>query len=276
MMNGAHSATGLLAGFGIAVVADASPGSLALAGLVGAGAAIANDIDHDASTITKSSGPVTRGVAELLQALSRWTYRHTHLPHDPKPTGKRGEHRGLIHTPAFAIVVGTLLAAGTLASPWVAIVAAYVLTSAAIRSLRWSLPNGLRRRMALGSPGMPPILAAAATYGLVQAGAFAQVGPWLGLIVTIGMIVHSMGDGATNTGISFWWPLKRRCDQCRENDRDDCPGARWDRQNVLPAVLRWSAGARRETLIRLGCLAVSGWLAWPILATAVAAGGGSR
>lgn len=271
MMNGAHSATGLLAGVGIAAAAHATPAALVLSGLVGAGAALAPDIDHDQSTITKSSGPITRGVAELLQALSRGTYRATRLPHDPEPTGKTGEHRGLIHAPAFHILLGVAIAAGTLASPWTAIIASYVLTSAAIRSLRWSLPSGLRRRFALHVPLMPPVIAAATTYGLVEAGALEQVGPWLGMIVTIGMLVHSAGDGATNTGIAFWWPFKRRCDRCRAHDAE-CPGSRWDRQNVLPAALRWSAGARRETLIRLGCLVLSGALAWPILTTALPAG----
>lgn len=269
MMNGAHSATGLLAGVGIAVAAHASPAALALSGLVGAGAALAPDIDHDESTITKSSGPITRGVAETLQALSRWTFRATRLPHDAKPTGKTGEHRGLIHAPAFHILLGVALAAGTIASPWAAIITSYILSSAAIRSLRWSLPDGIRKRLALQTPFMPPVLAAATTYGIVQAGAFAQVGPWLGMIVTVGMIVHSLGDGATNTGISFWWPFKRRCDRCREHDTD-CPGARWDRQNVLPKPLRWSAGARREVLIRLGCLALAGWIAWSSLGPPVA------
>lgn len=272
MMNGAHSATGLLAGVGIAAAAHATPAALALSALVGAGAALAPDIDHDQSTVTKSSGPITRGVAELLQALSRGTYRATRLPHDPEATGKRGEHRGLIHAPAFALLVGALIAAGTVWSPWVAIVASYVLTSAAVRSLRWSLPGGLRKRMALGAPLMPPLVTLAITYALVQAGALDEVGPWLGMIVALGMIVHSAGDGATNTGISFWWPFKRRCDQCRDHDRADCPGARWDKQNTLPKMLRWSAGARREVLIRLGCLALAGWIAWPILAASLPTG----
>ena len=226
---------------------------------------MAPDIDHDQSTVTKSSGPITRAVAETLQAISRWTFRATRLPHDAKPTGKTGEHRGLIHAPAFAILLGVALAVGTIASPWTAIITSYILTSAAIRSLRWSLPGGLRKRLGLHSPAMPPPLAAAITYSLLQSGALAQVGPWIGLIVTVGMVVHSLGDGATNSGISFWWPFKRSCDQCREHDRADCPGARWDRQNTLPKMLRWSAGARREVVIRLGCLALAGYIAWPSL-----------
>ena len=261
MMNGAHAASGVLTGVGIGALMQAPPAALAASALVGAGAALLDDIDHDQSTITKSSGPITRGVAEVLQALARAVYRATRLPHDPEATGKVGEHRGLIHTPAFALLLGGVLALGTLASPWVAIAATYLLTSAAIRSLRWSLPLPGPARRILAAGMAPPLAAAAATYGLVQAGALQQIGPWVGLIVAAGMIVHSFGDGATNSGIPFLWPLRRSCDRCRDA-RAVCAGARWDRQNVLPPALRWSAGAPREVAIRLGCLALAGWIAW--------------
>lgn len=270
MMNGAHSATGVLCGVAIAVAVDAPPAALALSILVGAGAALLPDIDHDQATITRSSGPITRGVAELLQALARQVYRWTRLAHDPPATGKAGEHRGLIHSPLFALLTGGVIAAGALASHWAGIAVAYLLTSAAIRSLRWSLPRSVRTKLLLGWTFTPPLLAAASTYGLVAAGAVDQVGPWLGGIVAAGMVVHSLGDGMTNSGIPFWWPVRRRCDRCR-HDGGTCPGARWDRQNVLPSVLRWSAGARRETLIRVGCLGLSGWLSWPLLASALPA-----
>ena len=264
MMNGAHAATGVLTGVGLAAVMQAPPAALAASALVGAGAALLPDIDHDQATITRSSGPITRGVAEVLQALARAVYRTTRLPHDPEATGKVGEHRGLIHAPVFALLLGTALALGTLASPWVAIAATYLLTSAAIRSLRWSLPLPGPARRILAAGLTPPLVAAAATYGLVQAGALHQVGPWLGLIVAAGMIVHSLGDGMTNSGIPFLWPKRRRCDRCRDTAAV-CAGARWDRQNVLPRALRWSAGARREVVIRLGCLALAGLIAWPSL-----------
>src|SRR5699024_5424159 len=102
MMNGAHAATGVVTGVGLASLTGTGVSGMVLAALVGAGAALLPDIDHDQATITKSSGPLTRGVAELLQALARAVYRATRGPHDPAATGKTGEHRGLIHTPAFA------------------------------------------------------------------------------------------------------------------------------------------------------------------------------
>lgn len=268
-MNGAHAATGVLAGVGLATATGVSAAGIALAALVGAGAALLPDIDHDRSTITQSSGPLTRGVAELLQALARAVYRTTRGPHDPVATGKTGEHRGLIHTPAFAMLAGGLIALGTLLTPWAGIVVVYLLTSAAVRSLRWSLPSAVRTKSRLHTGFAPPIAAAAATYGLVQAGAISQVGPWLGLLVAVGMVVHSVGDGMTNSGIPFAWPLRRSCDRCRSKDAAVCPGARWDRQNVLPAVLRFSAGARRESLIEIACFAAAALMALPTLATAV-------
>lgn len=266
MMNGAHMSTGMLTGVALAVVVSPAPPptALALAALVGGGAALLPDIDHDQSTITRSAGPITRVLAEALQALARVVYRATVLPHDPPPRDKRGEHRGLIHTPAFALLLGALIAGGTWASPWVGIGVTYALTSAAVRSLRWSLPQPVRSGLRLHWPIMPPLLAAAITYGLVQAGAVEQAGPWLGALVSLGMIMHSLGDGATNTGIPFLWWFRRRCDRCKAKDkaaaaqgkptRASCPGARWDRQNVLPEILRWSAGAKREKAIEIACL----------------------
>ncbi|WP_170837342.1 metal-dependent hydrolase [Actinopolyspora xinjiangensis] len=267
-MNGAHAATGLLTGTTVASIAQPTPPGIALGALAGAGAALLPDIDHDQSTITKSAGPLTRGAAELLQTLARWTYRRTRLPHDPRASGKTGEHRGLIHTPVFAMLVGAALAGATLASKWVGIVAVYVLTSAALRSLRWSLPGGVRGALHLQRRAAPPLYALLAIAALVYARAVADAGVWLGAIVTLGMIVHSVGDGATNSGIPFVWPLKRSCDRCRGGS--GCPGARWDRQHVLPRSLRFPAGAGVEKFVEAGCLVVAAFVAWPTLTSLLA------
>lgn len=264
-MNGAHMSTGVLTGVGIAVAvtSNPTPTALVLAALVGGGAALLPDIDHDQSTITRSAGPFTRVLAEVLQALARVVYRATVLPHDPPPRGKRGEHRGLIHTPAFAVLFGGLIAVGTWCSPWVGIGVTYAMTSAAVRSLRWSLPTPVRTALRLHWPIMPPLVAAGITYGLVQAGAVEQAGPWLGPLVSLCMVVHSLGDGATNTGIPFLWWFRRSCDSCRaQNKATSCPGARWDRQNVLPKSWRWSAGAKREKVIEVACLLTAAVLAY--------------
>ncbi|SDJ97089.1 LexA-binding, inner membrane-associated putative hydrolase [Actinopolyspora mzabensis] len=269
MMNGAHAATGLLSGTTVASFAQPTPPGIALGALAGAGAALLPDIDHDQSTITKSAGPITRGAAELLQTLARWAYRRTRLPHDPRASGKAGEHRGLIHTPVFALLVGAALAGATLASKWVGIVAVYVLTSAALRSLRWSLPTQVRGTLQLQRRAAPPLYALLVTGLLVYAHAVADAGVWLGAIVALGMIVHSVGDGATNSGIPFVWPFKRACDRCRGGT--GCPGARWDRQHVLPESLRFPAGAGIEKFVESGCLVVAAFVAWPTLTTLLTA-----
>lgn len=278
MMNGAHAATGALVGGAVAYPAvAAAPPSVAVAGMalavqLGAGAALLPDIDHDQSTITRSAGWITRALAETLQLLARATYRATRGGHDPSAAS--GEHRGLIHTPAFAVLVGALLAAGALLTPWVGIVTSYALSSAAIRSLRWHLPSTLLDKRGLGSTFAPPIVAAGIVAALYQLGTLTAAGPWIGLIVTAGMITHSLGDGATNSGIPFTWPLKRRCEPCREQQRS-CPGARWSRQNVLPSPLRWSVGTRVgravETVLEVTCLAAVGALA-AVAATDIAVG----
>lgn len=113
-MNGAHQATGLAAGAAVTAIADilgvieVHPVAYIGYMLVAGGFALFCDIDSDGSVFTRSGGYVTRGLAEVLQATSRVTYRATRKPCDRGT----GEHRFLIHSWPFAILVGVAIGAG--------------------------------------------------------------------------------------------------------------------------------------------------------------------
>lgn len=261
MMNGSHAATGLLVGVAATGVeaaltgAPAGPIAFAVGGFVTAGAALLPDIDHDESTVTRSAGLVTRTLAEVLQWVARRAFAATRTPHDPDGDG---EHRGLIHTPAFAVLLGVLVAVGSAVSEWIGLAVVWLMLTAALRSLRWSLPNSLRTALRLHWRTGPASYALGAIAALVSLGAQDALGPRLGVLVALGMVVHSIGDGLTNSGIPFAWPFRLRCD--RGCSRPGCRGQRWRRLGVLPARLRFCTGSPIERGIELTSLLAAGGL----------------
>lgn len=255
--NGAHCATGVMAGAGATATATAlgfvhlppvvlsSPVTWVAAlapwvvgALGGGGGALLPDWDHDDSAITKSGGPVTRVVAEGLQALSRFVFRCTALRHDRG----HGVHRFLLHTWQFAVLVGVLIAAGCWVAPWTGAAVLVVLMSPALRSLAWQIPNellqGKRKRAILAVVVLRELVWAMrhrfgalcvtiiTVYVLVDAtGGLTPAGPgvlfggwaalWFGAIVTGGMITHDAGDSVTNSGGPWKAGIRHRCDRCR-------------------------------------------------------------
>lgn len=94
MMNTSHLASGTAAAAWLAVAADVSPPI----GLIGVGlgglAALTPDLDHPGARPVRALGLVGRGLCLGLRFVSRLT------------TGI--EHRGLTHSLAFALLIGSL------------------------------------------------------------------------------------------------------------------------------------------------------------------------
>jgi hypothetical protein len=272
MEAGGHACSGALAGaltssaIGGLTGAELGAAGTAVGALLGAGAALLPDLDADGATAYRSGGPITGVIGELFQALARVAYRTTRLPHDPPGDG---EHRGLVHTPLFAVGLGLLVALGALISPWVTTIVLVLVLAPGISALSRSGPRWVRRNLRTHRD-LPALIAAVlVTTGLSMSGAMNELGWWAGASITVGMIVHSAGDSATRSGIPWCWPFRRSCDKCVIKG-GQCRGSRWRRSHILPKAMRWRVGSkpgkRIERVIEVVCLVLVGALLLPDLA----------
>lgn len=231
MMNGAHQATGMWTGAVLTAAAenlnliDMSPAGWFVCVLACGGWALFNDIDHDKSMFTKSGGLATRALAETLQALSRSVYRNTGGP----KTGN-GEHRGFIHSPFFAAILGNLIGLGCHLWPQVGAVALALVLSPAIRSLAWELHQGIAIRVPylVRNRFGAACIAVAVTITLWSLGGGSGLFTWwFGVITTAGMVTHSLGDTPTPSGIPWGAPFT------------------WRRFRIVPRAWAFSVGSER-------------------------------
>src|SRR5918911_3044354 len=108
MMGPAHSLSGAAAWLGVGAAAAAAghpmPWPVLLSGaLICAGAALAPDLDHKAATISRSFGPLSRWLCEIVDKLSYAVYKATKKQGDPR---RSGGHRTLTHTWLWAVLIG--------------------------------------------------------------------------------------------------------------------------------------------------------------------------
>ncbi|WP_017591503.1 metal-dependent hydrolase [Nocardiopsis potens] len=242
-----HAATGLLAGV-LATAAAApfmavGPMELAAGAAIGAGAALLPDIDHPGSTATTSQGPLTRVLSAGARRLSAWVYHATLTRAD---TVADGEHRYLWHTPAAALATGAAVGAAGAASPWALGAVLWFTVTLALRGLAQALPRGRTRARLMNRAGTS-LAGAAAAVLLVASGA--SPGPYVGAVLALGMVVHSLGDALTRSAVPLAWPFRVR-------------GRRWAMIGT-PRRLRFTTGSRPELVIRWACLAAAplAWLA---------------
>lgn len=225
MMGVGHALSGAAVGTEVAALAGQGVPACILAGVVTAGFALLPDLDCDGATAYDVAGPVSAAVGESLQSLSGFAYRHTATSRD-RARGREGQHRHLLHTPAFAGVAGLLLTFACMAAgPWP--VAATLIVGVALahraldrRRVKIRPPrraSTLYRRtaeavqFALNNPaavlGVTAFAAiAAATRNPVAV--LAAVAPLCGLAVALGCLVHIAGDWLTYSGVPLLWPLR--------------------------------------------------------------------
>ena len=173
-----------------------------------------------------------RLAARAIRPLSALVYDLTRGRRD---TG-RGTHRGLTHTVAGAVLLG--LALNLASAQWgtpVLVGTLFVCLALAIKGLDAIVP---------GPPSL--VIAAGLTFAVEQyvPGGTAGTAGWLGTAVTLGMLVHALGDAVTTSGAPLLWPLRIR-------QRSWYPVG-------SPRVLRWRTGGPVES-----------WLVAPALTVAV-------
>jgi membrane-bound metal-dependent hydrolase YbcI (DUF457 family) len=230
-----HALSG--AALGLAVVGvvpgiERSAGSVLTFAAVCAGAALLPDLDHPSSMATRRFAVASWLSRYAVRPLSRLVYDLTRARRD----NGRGSHRGLTHTVAAAVLLGVAvnIASARFGTP-VLIGTLFVCIALAIKGLDALVP---------GPPSL--VIAAGLTYAVEHAvpGGTAGTAGWLGAAVTLGMVVHSVGDAVTESGAPLLWPLRIR-------------QRRW-----------YPVGSPRPLRFRTGG-AVEGWLVAPALTVAV-------
>ncbi|CAM5640957.1 hypothetical protein SHIRM173S_01591 [Streptomyces hirsutus] len=145
MMGPAHSLSGAAAWLGVGAATTAAgkpmPWPVLLVGaLICAGAALAPDLDHKAATISRSFGPVSKRLCEIVDKLSYAVYKATRKPGDPR---RSGGHRTLTHTWLWAVLIGG--GASVLAitgGRWAVLAILFVHMVLAIEGLLWRATRG--------------------------------------------------------------------------------------------------------------------------------------
>ncbi|GJF02290.1 metal-dependent hydrolase [Pseudonocardia sp. D17] len=226
---GAGVVSGWAAGHVAAAPVDA--GGILTFAAVCAGAALLPDLDHPSSMATTRFSWASVAASRVVRPLSALAYRLTRAGRD---TG-RGTHRGLTHTALFA--VGTGLAINAASARWGAPVllgTLFVCIALAIKGLDALVP---------GPPSL--VIAAGLTYAVdrwVPGGVDGTAG-WLGAAVTLGVLVHAVGDAVTESGAPLLWPIPIR-------------GRRWYPVGG-PRPVRLRTGGRVETVLVAPGLAVA-------------------
>ncbi|MBN9108056.1 MAG: metal-dependent hydrolase [Pseudonocardia sp.] len=235
-----HALSGAALGLGVAGFAAGWSGAPLDAGgvltfaAVCAGAALLPDLDHPSSMATTRFSWASVVASRVVRPLSALVYRLTRTPRD---TG-RGAHRGLTHTALFAVGIGAAVNAASAA--WGAPVllgTLFVCIALAIKGLDAVVP---------GPPSL--LVAAGLTYAVdtwMPGGVDGTAG-WLGTAVTLGVLVHSVGDAVTESGAPLLWPvpIRRR---------------RWYPVGG-PRPMRMRTGGRVETLLVAPALALAVFL----------------
>src|SRR5690606_13661617 len=208
MMGFSHATTGALVRAAVAAPLAAatgtppSPVGLLVWALLGAGAALVPDLDHPSSTVTRSQGFVTGLLSRGMRALSLAVYERTRAPADRSD----GEHRHLGHTPAFAVAVGTAVGLLCHLSWWASAAAVWFLSFVGLRALRRATWGWLRAT--LGSWTGAALGALGVTALFLTAWDDRPPGWTVGLLVALGMVVHSLGDALTSSGVPLAWPVR--------------------------------------------------------------------
>ncbi|MGW5115887.1 metal-dependent hydrolase [Streptomyces noursei] len=218
MLGPAHALSGAAAWAGFGVVAAVGGFPMPWPVLVGgviicAGAALAPDLDHPAATISRSFGPLSAWASGAVGWLSHVVYSATRGSGDP---ARSGGHRTLTHTALFAALCGFIAAhAASYGGRWAVFAVLFVHLVLGVEGLLWHAARSSSRVLVwlLGAAFAWLLADLLHRPGLGGDWFFGQPGQemmWLGLPVTLGALVHCLGDALTISGCPFLWPLPLR------------------------------------------------------------------
>ncbi|PRX97145.1 metal-dependent hydrolase [Allonocardiopsis opalescens] len=159
------------------------PGDVIAGALVCAGAALVPDLDHPSSTIAKTYGVVSQAMSRVIEKAA-------------------GGHRQGTHSLLFALLVGIGCQLLQIASELALQVFLFLLLGIALRGIGFHVPkHGI----------ISGVMNAASTVVvLVLLNLAVTDYSWVGAAVTLGILMHFLGDAVTHMGIPLFWPLKTR------------------------------------------------------------------
>jgi membrane-bound metal-dependent hydrolase YbcI (DUF457 family) len=191
MMGTSHTTSGalgwlLIAPAAAAIVAAPMEGKVLVAGMIAcAGAALLPDLDHPKSTIAYTLGPVTHGLARLVNLLA-------------------GGHRQATHSILFAVLMGVGTQLLVMWSDVAALIIFWCMTALALKSLKLTPPKTSNNIKGLVIAGEATLVAwLVSTY-------LPGEWWWLGIAVGLGCLIHIFGDCLTPEGVPFFWPARWR------------------------------------------------------------------
>lgn len=195
-----HATTGAAAGAVFATAAGFDlPTAIATVGLT-AGAAMLPDFDHPSASPAQMYGPVTRGLARALSAISGGHRKATHMIFAP-----------------LLFALGIWAAIVFIPNQWGAYGSVFLLTSLAFTGL-WRLDKKLRVLF--------PLLSAAVTWYAVTSGlGVGDSSLFVAECVALGVAAHMLGDALTESGIPLFGPIPVN-------------GKPWKRISLIPAPLQ--------------------------------------
>lgn len=166
-----------------------TPLTAAIGTVVCAGAGLLPDLDHPSATPARAFGPISQTAAHIIARIS-------------------GGHRHATHSLLGLTICGALAAAAYL-NVWTLAAVIWLCMGLGVRAL-WkrpkNRPNGkLDWRDAAGL--VHAGVAAYVAYRLTHSGLDLSMVPFA---VALGYAVHLIGDSATETGISWWYPDRKR------------------------------------------------------------------
>lgn len=145
--------------------------------VVSAAGALVPDIDHPNGTVAHTFGPLSRGTARVVSAIS-------------------GGHRQATHSLFFVALVGV----GAYFAPIEVVYAlAGILSGFLVRGLGM-FPAGFAQRYKV----MFAALVSVAVFSALLATAPAL--PWFTAALTVGVLTHLLGDTLTPGGVPYLWP----------------------------------------------------------------------
>lgn len=225
-MSGA--AAGLLAGPGLAAAAGhpMTVQSSLLAAAVCAGSALLPDIDCPTSTVARSFGVVSKVVSHAVDNVAVVVYAVTRGRHDEV---RHSGHRTLTHTLLGAIGTGVGVSAlCARVGKWAVLATLVITLCLAVRGL---LADWAKKEGWIVTTGTA-VAGTALAWWTLPAGSYW----WLGGAVTLGMVLHDLGDAITKAGVPLLAPLP-------------LGGKRWLEFTTGPFAIR--AGGRVECALVL-------------------------